>query len=84
MADPQDRVDIPGVGPAPGTGAEEPAMRREQRSWLGIHFRCCSVYGRLYRRSGQREYRGHCPRCGAAISVPIGPGGTNMRFFEAE
>ncbi|MCA9293648.1 MAG: hypothetical protein KDA20_07535 [Phycisphaerales bacterium] len=57
--------------------------RPQGRKWLGIHFRCCNVYGRLYRDDAGQTYRGQCPRCAAKISVPIGQGGTSRRFFEA-
>ena len=53
------------------------------RKWLGIYFRCCHVYGRLYRDEARMQYAGHCPRCAMSVSVPIGEGGTNRRFFEA-
>jgi hypothetical protein len=52
------------------------------RPWLGIHFNCCNVYARIYKRPGARVYTGRCPRCGAPLSVPIGPEGTHSRFFE--
>ena len=55
-----------------------------RRNFLGIHFRCCRVYGRLYRTPGEAEYRGRCPRCGAVLEVPVGEGGTGRRFFTAE
>lgn len=41
------------------------------------------MYGRIYRNAEATAYRGACPRCGAAINVPIGTGGTNQRFFTA-
>jgi len=79
MADPQDRVDIPGVTPSPA----EPARRRpEGRQWLGIFFNCCHVYGRIYKDGSGRRYVGRCPSCAAEVTVPVGPGGTARRFFE--
>jgi len=56
---------------------------RQRRPWLGIYFRCCAVYGRIYRNALGTRYTGHCPRCRAEVSARIGPGGTGMRFFEA-
>ena len=63
-------------------GAREASDGR--RSFLGIHFRCCRVYGRLYRDPGQAEYRGRCPKCGGLLEIPVGEGGTGRRFFTAE
>ncbi|EMI40502.1 hypothetical protein [Rhodopirellula sp. SWK7] len=64
------------VPPDPHTG-------RESRPFLGIQFRCCRTYGRIYRDSGRTQYKGSCPRCGSRVSVPIGPGGQGSRFFSA-
>ena len=79
--DPQDRVDIPGLSPTGPSPA--PSEQIGPRAWLGIYFRCCHTYGRLYRDRAGKRYTGSCPRCGVALSVPIGPAGTNQRFFEA-
>ncbi len=66
-------------GPArPGRGADE------ARPWLGVLFRCCNVYGRLYRNRSATAYEGGCPRCGVPVRAGIGPGGTSKRFFVAE
>jgi len=56
----------------------------DQRRWLGIYFKCCSVYGRIYRNAHGTAYQGGCPRCGAAVRAQIGRHGTSQRFFEAE
>ena len=53
------------------------------RPWLAIHWRCCETYSRVYRNREGTAYHGRCPRCGKALRVPVGPGGTNSRFFEA-
>ncbi len=55
-----------------------------QASFLGIRFRCCRAYGRLYRNASGTRYEGRCPKCGGRLSVPIGLGGTSRRFFTAE
>ncbi|EMI56193.1 hypothetical protein [Rhodopirellula sallentina] len=68
----------------PGVPASEnTANDRESRPFLGIQFRCCRTYGRIYRDPSGMRYSGGCPRCGARVSVPIGPGGQGTRFFSA-
>lgn len=52
------------------------------RSWLGIYFRCCAQYGRIYKNADGTRYAGRCPRCGVEVSARVGEGGTNQRFFE--
>lgn len=89
--DRRDIVDIPGVEspgrPAPsngkaGVGGAKPAG--EARPWLGVYFRCCHVYSRMYRQPGSSRYLGNCPRCGAEVRATVGEGGTSQRMFFAE
>jgi hypothetical protein len=57
---------------------------REREKFLGIHFKCCNVYQRIYKNNNQTAYEGRCPSCGMKVRVPIGSGGTSERFFTAE
>ena len=53
------------------------------RRFVGIHFACCDVYSRVYVNRDETAYAGYCPRCSRKISLKIGPGGTDSRFFTA-
>jgi hypothetical protein len=53
------------------------------RPWLSVLWRCCDAYSRIYRNDDATAYEGGCPRCGRRVRIPIGPGGTDDRFFEA-
>ena len=57
---------------------------RLPRPFLGIRYKCCRTYGRIYRNDVGTKYAGQCPKCRRKISVPIGSGGTGARFFNAE
>jgi len=59
------------------------AGARVPRPFLGIEFKCCRTYGRIYRNAEATRYQGACPRCGCQVKVPIGPGGQGSRFFSA-
>jgi hypothetical protein len=63
---------------------KEPDRKTESRKFLGIMFRCCNVYCRIYKNRYGTAYEGRCPRCGKQAYVEIGEGGTSSRFFEAE
>ncbi len=71
-----DGIDVPGAT----------AGRRDGRArpWVGIHFDCCGVYNRIYRNAEGTAYRGYCPKCAKKVSLRVGDGGTDARFFLAE
>lgn len=56
---------------------------RRGRRYVGIRFACCAVYARVYINREETAYVGHCPRCGRAARLRIGPEGTDCRFFTA-
>lgn len=55
-----------------------------EKKWVGILFECCSIYSRLYINKGGTGYTGNCPKCGRKVSIRIGSGGTDSRFFTAK
>lgn len=61
-------------------------MSEEKKSsnYLGIMFKCCNVYGRIYKNKEGTAYTGRCPRCMKILKVPVGENGTNRRFFNAQ
>lgn len=61
----------------------EPKPARSTRPFIGIQFKCCQTYGRIYRNHEATAYAGNCPRCGKRITVPIRQGGGSARFFSA-
>jgi hypothetical protein len=86
MDEPKDIVDISGL--QSGQGQRASAARQQStgrgRPWLAMKWKCCGAYSRIYRNRAGTAYEGRCPKCAKAVRVPIGPGGTNNRFFEAE
>ena len=55
-----------------------------KRTYLGIMFNCCNVYGRIYKNKEGTAYVGRCPKCMRSVKVAVGNGGTDRRFFNAE
>ena len=61
-----------------------PTAKDGKVPFLGIHFKCCSTYGRIYRNRERHVYEGRCPKCRRLLTVPIGPGGLDTRFLSAQ
>jgi hypothetical protein len=64
--------------------ADEGTSRAPAKSFIGVHFKCCSVYQRIYRSDDGHRYEGRCPRCGRQVRFLVGPGGTDDRYFVVE
>lgn len=64
-------------------GASDQTERRSPR-YLGVYFRCCGQYCRIYLNRQQTCYEGRCPRCGLPVRFVIAPHGSSSRFFEVE
>lgn len=56
----------------------------KRREHLGIHFRCCHVYGYIYKNKMGTAYCGFCPKCMKRIVVRISKDGTGsgQRVFQ--
>ena len=58
----------------PGTG----------RPHIGIVFKCCRIYSRIYLNKKGDSFVGWCPKCAAKMEVKVSPVGSTDRFFFAE
>ena len=77
-------VDIGGLNPREGApGSDRKSVGQIGRPWLAVRWRCCEVYSRVYRNPEATAYEGRCPTCGRPLSIKVGPGGTDCRFFDA-
>jgi hypothetical protein len=74
-------LDMEGLEGADHPGQGGSSLR--DRPWVGIHFDCCGVYARIYRNPEGTAYRGACPRCRRSVTLRVGTGGTDARFFQA-
>jgi len=82
MDEPPYHLDIEGLQDADEGSSGSKSLRG--RPWVGIHFDCCEAYSRIYRNIAGTAYQGFCPRCMRKVTLRVGPGGTDSRFFHAE
>ncbi len=56
----------------------------EKRPHLGVIFRCCRVYSRIYLNKRGDAFTGWCPKCAAKMEILVSPIGSKNRFFFAD
>jgi len=57
--------------------------KRKPRQFLGIVFKCCSVYSRIHLNKKRTAFIGWCPKCAKPARVKVSPAGSKSRFFSA-
>lgn len=57
--------------------------RNKGRPYLGIIFKCCNVYSRIYLNKDKTAFVGWCPRCGRKTKIKASKNGVSDRFFIA-
>ncbi|RKY86582.1 hypothetical protein DRQ09_06005 [candidate division KSB1 bacterium] len=58
------------------------STKNENREYIGIIFKCCNIYNRIYLNKEKTSFVGWCPRCGKKVEVKVSPYGSTSRFFE--
>ena len=58
----------------------------KKKSFIGVTFKCCNVYSRIYLNKEGTAYEGICPRCykKRVVVHVVEKGGKPERFFEAD
>jgi len=54
------------------------------RPYVGVIFKCCNVYARVYLNAQKTAYAGNCPRCAARLELKTSPTGSPSRFWSVE
>ena len=61
-----------------------PAMgKKGKRAFIGVNFKCCKVYSRIYLNAKGDRFVGWCPRCLKKVEILVSKNGCRDRFFEA-
>ena len=57
---------------------------KNDKEFIGVHFKCCKTYSRVYINKNRTAFVGWCPRCAKKVEFKVSPAGSEDRFFEAE
>lgn len=58
--------------------------RGKPRPFIGIRFKCCNAYARVYLVRDGSAFAGHCPKCARPVRIAVGEGGSKSRFWSVE
>ncbi len=56
----------------------------KSRPYIGILFKCCNVYARIYLDRNGTAFRGNCPKCFRPMSIAVRKGGSKSKFWTVE
>lgn len=59
------------------------APKGKNKPFIGMTFKCCNVYSRIYLNSKATSFTGFCPKCRAMTEIKVSPMGSNTKFFTA-
>lgn len=54
------------------------------RPYVGMRFKCCNAYARIYLDRFGKAFRGYCPKCGRPVNIAVRSGGSKSKFWTAE
>jgi hypothetical protein len=63
-------------------GLKQNKSKRKKREFVGVIYKCCNVYSRIYINKKRTAFVGWCPKCGARMEFIISPKGSKSKFFE--
>lgn len=58
--------------------------KKTGRPFVGVYFKCCRIYSRIYLNRQGTAFVGWCPKCAAKVEMRISPTGSADRFFLAD
>jgi len=59
-------------------------QQKKKRPFVGVHFKCCNIYQRIYLNRAKTAFVGWCPRCSARTEIRVSPTGSKNPFFTSE
>lgn len=56
--------------------------KTNRKPHLGIMFKCCNIYSRIYINKMETAFVGWCPKCAKKAQINISEDGSDSKFFE--
>ena len=57
---------------------------RKPRPHVGVIFKCCNIYQRIYLNNKGNAFVGYCPKCSSKMEITVSPYGSTSRFFTTD
>ncbi|UCE67711.1 MAG: hypothetical protein JSU85_06815 [Candidatus Zixiibacteriota bacterium] len=57
---------------------------KRKKEFIGVIFKCCNKYSRIYLDEEKSSFLGWCPKCGAKMEIRLSPYGSTSRFFRTD
>jgi hypothetical protein len=58
--------------------------KKPSRTYIGMQFKCCKAYARIYLNVQGTAFCGHCPKCAKPVRIKVSPGGAKSRFWSTD
>lgn len=57
---------------------------RKPRPHVGVIFKCCRIYQRIYLNKQGTAFIGYCPKCSSKMEIIVSPYGSESKFFTTD
>lgn len=55
---------------------------KQARPHIGIHFKCCNAYARIFLNAKGDAFAGNCPKCARPVRIKVSESGVKAKFWE--
>lgn len=59
------------------------SSEKNKRPFVGMHYKCCNIYSRIYLNRSGTAFVGWCPKCARKVMLKVSPDGSDETMFTA-
>jgi len=56
----------------------------KKKPYVGMHYKCCKIYQRIYLNRRKTAFVGYCPKCTIKVELKVDPSGAKSKFFQVQ